>query len=159
MPKVLSVDDCAGPSNGLCGNVPVQYGPEYAAPLEGGDKDDEEPVTPTLSSVAPVPTQSYAPARSMGAGGISVYNVESPSTMIKSSSSADYGNYPAAPAVTPLADIVDAVAGDEAVSTSTYTKDGVVYEVAIVEVVVTTTVGADYRRHAHKHRRGHFGRN
>ncbi|CAN9213422.1 unnamed protein product [Alternaria alternata] len=159
MPKVLSVDDCAGPSNGLCGNVPVQYGPEYAAPLEGGDKDDEEPVTPTLSSVAPVPTQSYAPARSMGAGGISVYNVESPSTMFKSSSSADYGNYPAAPAVTPLADIVDAVAGDEAVSTSTYTKDGVVYEVAIVEVVVTTTVGADYRRHAHKHRRGHFGRN
>jgi hypothetical protein len=107
----------------------------------------------------------------MGAGGISVYNVESPSTMVKSSSSpspsssssssaAGYGDYPAAPAVTPLADIADAVLGDdEVISTSTYTKDGVVYEVAIVEVVVTTTVGADYRRHAHKHRRGHFGRN
>jgi hypothetical protein len=161
MPKILSVDDCSGPSDGLCGNVPVQYGPEYAEPLEGGEKDDEEPIKPTLSSVAPVPTQSYAPARSQGAGGISVYNVESPSTMVKSSSSSSTSTagYPAAPAVTPLADIADALVGDEAVSTSTYTKDGVVYEVAIVEVVVTTTVGADYRRHAHKHRRGHFGRN
>jgi hypothetical protein len=64
---------------------------------------------------------------------------------------------PAAPAVTPLANVADAAKNDEIVSTSTYTKDGVVYEVAIVEVVVTTTVAADYRRHAHKHRRGQHG--
>jgi len=162
MPKILDIDDCAGPSNGLCGNVKVQYGPEYASPLEGGDKDDEEPVKPISSSAsAPVPTQSYAPAHSLGGGGISVYNVESPSSMVtKSSSSSSMADY-AAPVVTPIADIANALKDDEIVSTSTYTKDGVVYEVAIVEVVVTTTVGADRRRHAHKHRRdhGHMGRN
>jgi hypothetical protein len=164
MPKILDIDDCAGPSNGLCGNVPVQYGPEYAAPIEAGGKEDEEPVKPTLSSAAPVPTQSYAPAHSLGGGGISVFNVESPATMVTSkasSSSMSAYDAPPLPAVTPLADIANALKDDEVVSTSTYTKDGVVYEVAIVEVVVTTTVGADRRRHAHKHRRehGHMGRN
>lgn len=148
---MLEHDDCEGLAEGLCGNVPVQYGPEYAAPLEGGDKEDEEPVKPTMSSKAPVPTQSYAPARSEGAGGISVYNVEPSST---------YSADAYAAAITPPADIADAPKDDddEFVTTSTYTKDGIVYEVAIKEVVITTTVGSSYgssygRRHAQKHRR------
>ncbi|KNG46155.1 wsc domain-containing protein [Stemphylium lycopersici] len=151
LPKMLEHDDCEGLAEGLCGNVPVQYGPEYAAPLEGGDKEDEEPVKPTMSSKAPVPTQSYAPARSEGAGGISVYNVEPSST---------YSADAYAAAITPPADIADAPKDDddEFVTTSTYTKDGIVYEVAIKEVVITTTVGSSYgssygRRHAQKHRR------
>ena len=151
-------------ADGLCGNVPVQYGPQYANPLQPGDKDDEDPVTPIISSVAPVPTQSYAPARSKGAtdaygGGLSVYNVKETPSPAKSSAPAA----PAAPAVTQAPKAEDAVEDDGIVSTTTYTSEGVVYEVAIKEVAVTVTVDAKRRRHAHMHRRnrehGLLGRN
>ena len=170
MPKALDNDDCAGPSDRLCGNVPVQYGPEYAAPLKGGDKSDEETIKPTLSSVAPVPTLSYASARSKGAtdaygGGISVYAVKTSATPAASeakSTSISAAAYEAAPApaVTAAAVVADAAEDDSIISTTTYTKDGVVYEVAIKEVIQTVTVEAKRRRHAHKHRRDHaHGRN
>ncbi|KAF2851877.1 hypothetical protein T440DRAFT_46390 [Plenodomus tracheiphilus IPT5] len=165
IPSMLDDDNCAGPANGLCGNVPVQYGPEYAAPLKPGAGGAEPSAKPSLSSAAPVPTQSYAPARSEGAGGISVYNV-------KPSAPANDNAYQAVAAavsavlpaaVTPAADIKDAAPAkdDGILSTTTYTKDGVVYEVCIKEVEITVTVSADepeatpanYRRHVHRHRR------
>lgn len=145
-PKILANDNCVGPADGLCGNVPVQYGPGYANALKPG-KEGEEPTNLPSMTDAPVPTQSYAPARSLGAtdkygGGISVYNVNP--------------NPADAPAVTPApaAPVLD---GDGyIVGTTTYTSAGTVYEVAIKEVAVTVTVEAEYkkaRRHAHMHRR------
>ncbi|KAF7442882.1 DUF1996 multi-domain protein [Pyrenophora tritici-repentis] len=113
MPKILDDDDCAGPVEGLCGNVPVQYGPGYADPA--GAASPGKPNKPVLSSVE-MSTQSYAPARSTGAG----EPAEDDGTII---------------------------------STSTYVKDGVVYEVVIKEVITYVTVDSKRRRHAHKHRR------
>ncbi|KAF1830520.1 WSC domain-containing protein [Decorospora gaudefroyi] len=163
-PKILSNDDCAGPADGLCGNVPVQYGPAYAAALKPGDHA-EPTVKPTLaSSAAPVPTLSYASARSKGAtdaygGGISVYNVEETpamptltSTSVSTSTSVEAEAE--TPAVTAAALADDAISSDDGiVSTSTYTSEGIVYEVAIKEIAVTVTVEAKRRRHAHMHRR------
>src|SRR5262245_8120895 len=37
VPEVLAKDNCAGPAAGLCGDVPVQYGPEYASLLSPGN--------------------------------------------------------------------------------------------------------------------------
>jgi hypothetical protein len=131
MPSILAKDDCEGPAKGLCGNVPVQYGPGYANPLKPGSPD-KPTAKPTISSVAPVPTQSYAPARSGGPGGISVYNVKP--------SAAPAPEYPAAPAVPAPAPIVtpapakqevDAAKDGKIVSTTTYTSNGILYEVAI----------------------------
>jgi hypothetical protein len=161
MPKILMADDCAGPAKGLCGNVPVQYGPGYADPLKPGAPAGKPTAAPVISSVAPVPTQSYAPAHSMGPGGVSVYAVKSSPSPVAENLAPVVAA--AAPVVTPIANIADAVA-DKAniVSTSTYTKDGIVYEVAIdlVEVTVTVTDTADakkHRRHADAHRRARRG--
>ncbi|EUC36987.1 hypothetical protein COCCADRAFT_2113 [Bipolaris zeicola 26-R-13] len=151
LPKFLDSDNCAGPANGLCGNNPIQYGPEYAKPNppSSGDKPEAKP---TLSS-ASLPTLSYAPARSMGAGGISVYNVAD-----KPTPAAEYNSYPE---ITPVAQPPKEAVKEEApkdekddgiVSTTTYTKDGVVYVVAIKEVEVYVTDPLR-RRHAHAHRR------
>jgi hypothetical protein len=147
MPRVLSVDDCDGPTDGLCGNVPIQYGPEYAAPLEAGATEKPTMTVSIATSAASVPTQSYAPARSKvtdkWGGGISVYDVKT-------------SDAPAAPAITPSANLEDAAAPEgKIVSTSTYTKDGIVYVVAIEEVYVTVTAdaAAKRRRHVHAHRR------
>lgn len=157
MPDNLKKDNCAGPADGLCGNVPVQYGPQYANPLNPGHDGEEPTVVPVISSVAPVPTQSYAPARSEGAGGISVYNVKTDAPAPTEAPAP-----PAAPAVTPAPDVKDAPDSDadgSIVSTTTYTSAGTVYEVAIKEIAVTVTVEAAYknkmRRHAHVHRRDH----
>jgi len=154
-PSALKNDNCSGPADGLCGDVPVQYGPQYANPLKPGAGGGEPSAKPTLSSAAPVPTQGYAPAHSEGAAGVSVYNVKSSAPAAA----------PAAPAITPAAVAQNSAPNDGGViSTSTYTKDGVVYEVCIkeVEVTVTVTEGAEatpshYRRHAHMHRRGEHG--
>lgn len=155
-PSSLQNDNCSGPADGLCGDVPVQYGPEYAHPLKAGAGGGEPSAKPSMSSVAPVPTQGYAPAHSQGPAGVSVYNVPSSAPAAG----------PAPPAVTPAPAAAPSNANyngndDGIVSTSIYTKDGVVYEVCIkqVEVTVTITEGAEptpahYRRHAHVHRRG-----
>jgi hypothetical protein len=151
MPSVLKKDDCAGPAKGLCGNVPVQYGPGYANPLAPGSPS-KPTLAPILSSVAPVPTQSYAPARSEGPGGISVYAVKPAA----SAAAVDVKSVaaPVAPVVTPAPDASKANDGKKIISTTTYTSAGVVYEVAIEEVMVTVTVTEDgaykkARRHAH----------
>jgi hypothetical protein len=83
-------------------------------------------------------------------GGLSVYNVDSAKETVAAAA------YEAsAPAVTPAANVADAKSGgdDDIVSTSIYTKDGIVYEVAIKEVIETVTVDAMRRRHAHHHAR------
>ena len=164
IPTALLSDDCGGPSDGLCGNVPVQYGPEYASALQPGAT--EKPTGGVaITSVAPVPTQSYAPARSKitdkWGGGISVYNVKT--TAVPGPQNTDSldivlpsSTKAAVPAVTPspaLEDAADPVGS--IISTKIYTEGGIVYEVAIEEVVVTTTVESykKARRHAHAHRR------
>ncbi|MBO1765124.1 hypothetical protein JQN64_28555, partial [Escherichia coli] len=94
----------------------------------------------------------YAPARSMGPGGISVYNVEKPTP------AAQYNAYPE---ITPAAKAPEAPAKDAPkeqekddgiIGTTTYVKDGVVYVVAIKEVEVYVNDPLR-RRHAHAHRR------
>ncbi|KAH8731733.1 hypothetical protein GQ44DRAFT_603215 [Phaeosphaeriaceae sp. PMI808] len=157
VPKVLKNDDCAGPAKGLCGNVPVQYGPGYANPLKPGHPE-KPTAAPVISSVAPVPTQSYAPARSEGPGGISVYNIKPSDAPAPPKMDAP----PAPPVVTPAptkAEVEKAAAG-KIVSTSTYTSNGIVYEVAIEEVAVTITVtDSDYKKYRrHAHAKKHFGR-
>jgi len=154
VPKILKADDCAGPAKGLCGNVPIQYGPGYANALKPGNNDKPAaPVAPIISSPAPLPVQSYAPARSkvtdQWGGGVSVYNVK-PSAPAPAA---------AAAAITPAPAKGPQDDGKKIVSTTTYTSAGVVYEVAIEEVAVTVTVTEDYkrkhRRHAH-HLHGKF---
>lgn len=162
IPTALLDDDCGGPSNGLCGNVPIQYGTEYASELKPGAT--EKPTSGvSISSAAPVPTQSYAPARSKNSYGVSVYNVKTSAVpgpyntdsleIAKPSKAAT--SSAAAPAITPSPILDDAVdPAGSIISTKVYTDDGIVYEVAIEEVVVTTTVDAAYRkRHVHAHRR------
>lgn len=148
LPKMLANDNCAGPAKGLCGDVPVQYGPGYAAPLKPGNGNNEPTAKPILSSVAPVPTQSYAPARSQGAGGISVFNVK-PSVYV--------ADVPApSPAVTPAPAASSSAQDGSIVRTTTYTSAGVVYEVAIKEVIEYVTLPESSnkaRRHAHVHAR------
>jgi hypothetical protein len=162
IPTALLDDDCGGPSDGLCGNVPVQYGPEYASALQPGATDKPSGGV-SMTSVAPVPTQSYAPARSTNSYGVSVYAVKSTavsgpyntdSLEIAAPSKAAATDAPA-PAVTPSPSLDDAAdAAGSIISTKIYTEGGVVYEVAIEEVVVTTTVDSAYRRrHVHAHRR------
>lgn len=141
LPKFLDNDNCEGPASALCGNNPIQYGPAYASsnPPSSGDND-----TPTS---VPLPSQSYAPASSMGAGDISVDNV-----VEKPTPAAEYNSYPEiTPAAQPPKEAVNED-DDGIVSTTTYTKDGVVYVVAIKEVEVYVTDPLR-RRHAHAHRR------
>ena len=164
MPKVLAKDDCAGPSDGLCGNVPIQYGPGYASALNAGGT-----AVPTIASSLPastgsgavttsimaVPTLSYKTATgavtdSYG-GGISIANVNgdisqngektnSPKTTLVTISSTSI-----AAAATPIVTSAPASApagSANIVSTTTYTSAGTVYEVAIQEVDVYVTVEA-----------------
>lgn len=156
LPAMLKSDDCAGPAKGLCGNVPVQYGPGYAAPLKPGS-GEKPTAAPIISSVAPVPTQSYAPARSEGAGGISVFNVKE-----KPSPTPEYPvNAPPVVTAAPAKQEVDNAVNGKIISTTTYTSGGIVYEVAIEEVAVTVTVTDDaakkHRRHANAHMRKRGG--
>jgi hypothetical protein len=168
MPAALRNDDCAGPAKGLCGNVPVQYGPGYAAPLEGGSSDAPTAAPIVSSSAIPVPTQSYAPAHSKGAGGISVFNVATSAVAEAVSSILAPVPSPAAPIITPAPakQAVDDAANGKIVSTTTYTSNGIEYVVAIeeVEVVVTVTDDGAYKRsnkrhaHAKAHQRRHADR-
>lgn len=155
-PQALSNDDCEGPTKGLCGNVPIQYGPGYASLLKPGD--NPKPVVPVLSSVSAPVIPSYAPARSV-VNGISVYDVKTNAPIVAAAPTPVAEKKPEpqapapAPAVTPAPVAAAPQNGGKIISTTVYTSAGVVYEVAIEEVAVTTTVTEDYqqkhRRHAH----------
>ncbi|KAF1998178.1 hypothetical protein P154DRAFT_495796 [Amniculicola lignicola CBS 123094] len=180
MPEILKKEDCAGPSDGLCGNVPIQYGEAYASALKPGKtgeatgglapKPTEAPEQPTVSYIA----ATSAVTDKFG-GGISVLAVD-PNGAAPVASDLPYSSAaevaaaavtttappaPAAPALTP-APSEKAPVG-KIISTSTYTSAGIVYEVAIEEIAVTVTVEADgspvpsaaaqvyKKRHAHHH--------
>lgn len=142
----------------------MQYGPEYASALQPG-ATDKPTGGASLTSVAPVPTQSYAPARSKNSYGVSVYNVKTSASAgpyntdsleiaAPSKAAAVSSEAPAAPAITASPSLDDAAPEGSIISTKIYTEGGVVYEVAIEEVVITTTVDSAFRRrHVHAHRR------
>jgi len=164
LPSILKADDCAGPAKGLCGNVPVQYGPGYANPLKPGS-GSKPTAAPIISSVPAVPTQSYAPARSEGPGGISKFEVNTAESKPEASPVAPKVEAPPAPPVVtpaPAPAKQDANGNAKILSTSTFTSAGVVYEMVIEEVVVEVTVTEDgsykHRRHADAHHmRRHIG--
>ena len=172
VPEVLKSDDCEGPAAGLCGNVAVQNGPEYATHPGGNYENPETPDEPTYTppptdELPPVPTLSYKPAESAVTdefgGGISVARhgvaygagpsadldleaaaTPTPSTTLRTTSVEQ-------PATTP-APVAPSEPQGSVISTSTYTSAGVVYEVEIVEVPVYVTVDTPapaQRRHVH----------
>ncbi|KAF2125280.1 hypothetical protein P153DRAFT_299688 [Dothidotthia symphoricarpi CBS 119687] len=180
MPSNLKNDDCDGPSDGLCGNVPIQFGPKYATALENGNTEAQTATVKPSVSVS-VPTLSYASASSEATdkwgGGVSVYSSASSEAAYSSdaaySSEAAYSTEEsaayaaavtsvaaaaesaAAPLITPSPSSGADAAQTSDCSTTTYTKDGILYEIAIEEVTVTVTQEAGYkaRRHANAHRR------
>jgi hypothetical protein len=182
--KALDDDNCAGPAKGLCGNVPIQYGPEYASDLRPGNTAPPTSAVSlaassgadaSMTSIEAVPTLSYkAPTSAVTdkyGGGISVANVNggevsvdnelhnTPKTTSSSSSTTPAAAVPvvtSAPA--PVADSESE--GGSIVATTTYTSAGTVYEVAIEEVEVYVTVEAPapammHKRHAHAHHMHH----
>lgn len=183
MPSTLEADDCVGPTKGLCGNVPVQYGPGYANPLGPLNPllpgSPDKPSAPLVISSAPVPTQSYAPARSEGPGGVSVYNVEpspapkpepapapAPAPKPVEPVAEKPAPAPPAPIVTPAPAKPEGGANPgKIIGTSSYTSNGIEYVVAIEEVEVVVYVTEDNykmrnKRHAHAkaHARRHAER-
>jgi hypothetical protein len=62
-PEALVDDNCAGPAEGLCGNVPIQAGPEYASLLLPGNEATPTAAFTDLTTLASlVPTLSFATA-------------------------------------------------------------------------------------------------
>ncbi|KAF2198806.1 hypothetical protein GQ43DRAFT_143125 [Delitschia confertaspora ATCC 74209] len=170
-PSILKADNCDGPADGLCGNVAVQNGPDYASvnPKPTGSKGVPQ-YTPPASLAFQVPTLSYkAPTTAVTdkyGGGISIARVpgapaetNQPMEMDLTLSETLQGKQQATPTPEPAAvssstisTITSAVAipvesapaaGDHIISTSTYTSAGTVYEVAIAQVQVTVTVQED----------------
>lgn len=169
MPQELSVDNCAGPAPGLCGNVPVQFGPEYATGLLQPGVTGSATAAPTTiatEDISAVPTLSYTTAKSavtdQFGGGISVAMEGQESIGPDSPEPAPATPTPEAPApaptsapiapetpvVTPEAPVPTSAPAQAAppagdiISTSVYTQGGTVYEIAIQQVQVTVTVGA-----------------
>jgi hypothetical protein len=178
VPEVLAADNCEGPADGLCGNVPIQDGPAYAKVIDGGNEETPTPgyTPPPATEPAAVPTLSWDPEnpklKPTSVDGISVLAAqptpagpkevdasgedEKPEEPEKAPTPAptSAAPTPAAPAVTPapVGEPADPAKG-KIISTSTYTKDGVVHEVVIEEVPVYVTVEAPAaKRHAHAHR-------
>ncbi|KAF2467856.1 WSC domain-containing protein [Lindgomyces ingoldianus] len=166
MPDVLKEDNCAGPADGLCGNVPIQAGPEYASLVQPGDSATPTGgyTPPATTELPPVPTLSYkAPTSAVTdkyGGGISVAAInaglsQASEVAIAATSTPVVSEAP--PFVT-SAPVVPEQPQGHVISTSTYTSAGTVYEVAIMEVDITVTVeptpAARHRRHVHHmHRR------
>lgn len=171
--QTLENDNCEGPAKGLCGNVPVQAGPEYAELLKPGN--EETPTagyTPGPSATPSMPVLSYATPQSV-VNGISVYNAheggaQTPAVQAQEAkpTTTAIPNVPEVPAPTPEAPApTPAPVADDSepegsiISTKTITSAGVIYEVAIEEVQVYVTVEPSQapvkeRRHVHhKHQR------
>jgi hypothetical protein len=176
MPDFMEKDNCAGPAKGLCGNVPIQYGPGYANPLKGGDTA-KPTLKPEISSQAAVPTVSYKAARTTSQGvGILAVKTDAAPPVAKPTSEAAVPapvappmkapEVPAAPVITPAAKPSAAPAAESDKTTTTYISAGIKYEVEIDIVAVTVTVTENsyqkQRRHAHHRRQrehGVLGRN
>lgn len=167
MPEVLAADDCAGPAPGLCGNVPVQFGPQPATGLmKPGETGSATAAPTTIASedIPAVPTLSYTTAKSAVTdkfgGGISVAlegheslgadtpepAPATPTPKVPAASSAAVAPAPEtpvsaeAPAPTNAPAAPPAAPAGNIISTSIYTSAGTVYEIAIQQVEVTVTV-------------------
>lgn len=136
VPEVLADENCAGPTDGLCGNVPIQYGPEYAS-AQSAQTSPPAISTTTHASTPLVPTLSYSTGRESFAsdaygGGVTVAKIAS---------------------VTP-APVANDDEDGEIIGTTTFTSAGAVYEVAIEEeIVYVTATGGSYATPAAKLKR------
>ncbi|KAF2448825.1 hypothetical protein P171DRAFT_352724 [Karstenula rhodostoma CBS 690.94] len=145
MPEELDADNCEGPAPGLCGNVPVQFGPEYATgllkPGETGSAT-AAPTTVASSDLPAVPTLSYTTAQSAPAPATPTPEAPVPASSAAQAPAPETSVSAEAPAPTsPPADApAPAPPAGNIVSTSIYTSAGTVYEVAIQQVEVTVTV-------------------
>ncbi|EON62954.1 hypothetical protein W97_02180 [Coniosporium apollinis CBS 100218] len=159
MPKKLKDEDCAGPGDGLCGNVPIQSGPDYASHLKAGKTESPSLSELPSSTVAPtlVPTLSYT------SGGVSVTDSQGGGIVVPAAAATvRVADEAAAPIITAPAmyeaEVDDSPKDDKSRSTSRYTSGGaeyhVVYEEEVVTVTATTTQHAKRSRHIH-HRRNH----
>lgn len=155
VPSELENDDCAGPVDGLCGNVPIQSGPQEATALSPGSTATptaENPAqysTPVVTPSIPlVPTLSYMSpteaATDLYGGGISIAAVNVGPASDPATTAAPY--------------LASEQPSGHIVSTTIYTSNGVVYDIAIEEVDITVTAqptqAAKHRRHARHRRRG-----
>ena len=152
LPSAMSKMNFASDLMSLPGNNPLQYGPEDAA---------VNPGTPLLPTPAP-PAPVEAPRPSLGYSSGSSQSTDARChILLEATGVPAANNNNAAPAPTPAAN-APSPAGEKILRTSTYTKDGAVFEVVIVEDVVTVTVDqagetpAPVKRHAHIHE--HLGR-
>ncbi|KAL1632592.1 hypothetical protein SLS56_003491 [Neofusicoccum ribis] len=158
VPEVLADENCAGPTDGLCGNVPIQYGPEYAS-TQAAETSPPAISTTSHSSTPLVPTLSYSTGRESFAsdqygGGVTVNKVAGAATGTPSTI--------ALATTTPAPTYPETDEDGEIIATTTYTSNGAVYEVAIEEEIVYVTVGgatpspvAKHKRHMHH---GHHNR-
>jgi hypothetical protein len=172
VPEVLALDNCAGPADALCGNVPIQVGPEYASLLQPGNEETPTAGFTPVTTMAPVvPTLSFATATlavtDKFGGGINVGGqsdlpeefetsavvVPVPTPVIPEAALPDeplITSAAVAPVVVPApvptsAPVLAPVAEGpkgSIVGTSTFTSAGVAYEVAIEEITVYVTVEA-----------------
>ena len=163
MPEELSADNCEGPAPGLCGNVPVQFGPEYATGLLKPGETGAATAAPTTiatEDIVAVPTLSYTTAKSavtdQFGGGISVLMEGQASLGADAPEPAPATPTPEIPAPVPETPVVDPapvptsppaeasqpIPAGNIISTSVYTSAGTVYEIAIQQVQVTVTVNA-----------------
>jgi len=162
LPSELKNENCEGPESALPGNVAIQSGPEPATHGSGSptpikSKPAYTPIVPTLSYKSP----EHAATDSYG-GGISIANIEinglasaaSTTTSTPAVTSAE-----AYVAMTPAPSSAADGSSGHIIGTTTYTSDGAVWEVAILEVDVTVTAvpsaAAKARRHVRQHR--HIG--
>ncbi|KAH7054240.1 WSC domain-containing protein [Macrophomina phaseolina] len=158
VPEVLEEENCAGPTDGLCGNVPIQYGPGYASTHAA--QTSPPPISTTTHASTPlVPTLSYSTGRESFAsdqygGGVTVNKIAGAGTATPSTI--------AFPATTPAPSYPNGDEDGEIISTTTYTSNGAVYEVAIEEEIIYVTAtgaaptpAAKHKRHMHH---GHHNR-
>lgn len=149
IPDALKNEDCEGPTDGLCGNVPIQYGPEYAS-AQAAETSPPAISSSTHASTPLVPTLSYSTGRETFAsdkygGGVTVNKIAGQAT--EAASTIALSQITAAPT---------ADQDGEIIATSTYTSNGAVYEVAIEEEIVyvtatgaAPTAAAKAKRHMH----------
>jgi len=165
LPSELKNENCKGPESALPGNVAIQSGPQLATHGSGSPAPTKSkpaytpytPIVPTLSYKSP----EHAATDSYG-GGISIANIEinglasaaSTTTSTPAVTSAE-----AYVAMTPAPSSVADGSSGHIIGTTTYTSDGAVWEVAILEVDITVTAvpsaAAKARRHVRQHR--HIG--
>ena len=145
MPSLLANERYDATNQGLPGNVPIMRGPGYAKGAKKDDpgepsvppKDPPPPAAPSSSANPPAPSVKPAEAKFFEIPADAGHSMQDINNMAKP---------------TPPPEPVEPAA-EEAIRTTTYTQGNTVYEVAIMQEVVTKTVTAEsqQKRHAHAH--------